>query len=288
MTTSRKIDQELSKLDGQERRARERFERELHAVRKRAAAARSSAPAATVELQELQDRLSELAGPAPEGDEPSEKELASLEEEIDAQKRRWRLAETAAQQYERQATELGERQRETERDLLEKRYDAYAKARRAQAERVEGLTQELRSELAGLLELVNEQRPIAQALGMRDGRSYHDILEHRLTSALGGFLPSSRHWILMDQTLLEVDPHVRSLAEQRAANEESLRRTQALEEQQLAAREARARRGEIERRRAQLRVDYGWDKEVVTTQERQRINALVDAKLREEFPGSAV
>jgi len=34
----------------------------------------------------------------------------------------------------------------------------------------------------------------------------------------------------------------------------------------------------------QLRVNYGWDKGIVTTQERQRINTLVDEQLRREFP----
>ncbi|MBV9455852.1 MAG: hypothetical protein JOZ19_17330, partial [Rubrobacter sp.] len=144
MTTSKRFERELSRHAKRAQEQRERFERERQAAQKRAAEARAGVEAATAKIAELQDRLSELAGPALEGDEPSESERVCLEEEIDAQNRCWRLAETVAQQYERQATELGERQRETERDLLEKRYDAYAKARRAQAERVEGLTQELR------------------------------------------------------------------------------------------------------------------------------------------------
>ena len=230
--TTTSLEQELAKLDKPATEQREKFEHERQAAQERLADTQSAVVEAAAKIEELEARLSELAGPALEGNEGSERELVRLVEEIDGRKRRWRLAEIAVQRCERQMIELEERQRETERDLLEKRYDLLAHAKKARSEKVEALVEELSAELEGLLEVANAQIPVAQSLGLRDGRAYSDILEQRLGTVLGDYVPNNgRPLARLDEPLSALDPHTKPLAEQRVAHTESVRRNQELQAQ---------------------------------------------------------
>jgi hypothetical protein len=262
---------------------------------KEAAALAKSLEAAGGNKARAQARIAELEAQRPAlaydalSKPKAKQQLETLEAEIAERRLQVELAELAEEEGHKREAELEERRREALRKEAEKRYDALAEERLEKTLAFQSSLEELVGQMDGLLGLHERHMAEARSLGMHvvSGR-YAEMLEEHLMRRLAKLCPHTKPpmGVIMARDpgpLSEIDLHLKSISAQIAERDEQVRRQEEKVASERRAQEARKRREEYEDKRAQLRANWGYSPERVST-DLEEIDRRVDAVLAREMP----
>jgi len=234
-------------------------------------------------IERLTQEQRALAPEALVGEAGAKEEIAKLEKQEAEAKRRKALAETALEELAGREEEERRAVEDQRREELSSRYDELACGRKKLLASVERALDALDKKASALLEHDREQRAVAEDMGYQHGQGpYGYILRNRILFRLGNFLGGVPGAASSRRTpLTEGDWFTRTIAEEQAAKEKSLRQAEERRAEDERIREASERAEQIRNRRYELQAGLGYADAM--PQARAEIEKRVEKWLAQEF-----